>query len=162
MLDTAGWLAYVGHVDGEPVTTTQLIVDGDVAGLYYVGTMESARGRGYGEAITRHAMGEAASLGCSRTTLQASPMGLPIDLRAFGVQAGDLLPHVRPLQDLTVVSPKALRRLPAEALPARDHHGRIVQVQFHAVAHPSALPAPPRDAARVGAKLVAALRRRCR
>ncbi len=77
LLDVGSWHAYVGYLNGEAVTTTQMIVDGETAGLYYVGTVEGARGRGCGEAITRHAMGEAAALGCSRIALQASPMGLP-------------------------------------------------------------------------------------
>ncbi len=78
LLEAPGWRAYVGYLHDRPVTTAQLVVADDVAGLYYVGSVEDARGRGYGEAITRHAMAAAESLGCSTTTLQASPMGLPI------------------------------------------------------------------------------------
>ncbi len=78
IIDTGGWYAYVGYDGDSPVTTTQLVLAGGVGGLYYVGTAEAARGRGWGEAITRHAMAEAASLGCGTVTLQASPMGLPI------------------------------------------------------------------------------------
>ncbi len=78
LLDAPGWHAYVGYREGVAVTTAQLIVDGDVGGLYYVGTLESARGTGCGEAITRHVLAEAASFGCSLATLQASPSGQPI------------------------------------------------------------------------------------
>jgi ribosomal protein S18 acetylase RimI-like enzyme len=72
------WSAYVGYVEDEPVATTQLVAKDGVAGLYYVGTLETHRGRGYGDAITRHAIIEGARLGCDIATLQASPSGYPV------------------------------------------------------------------------------------
>jgi len=73
-----GWRAYVAYVNGEPAATTQLVVEGAVAGLYYVGTRAAHRGRGLGEAITRHAVRAGAALGCDIATLQASPAGYPV------------------------------------------------------------------------------------
>jgi GNAT superfamily N-acetyltransferase len=78
LLESAAWRAFVGYLDGEAVSTAQLIIDSDVGGLYYVATVEHARRRGIGEALTRHAVEVAAGLGCSLATLQASPMGRPI------------------------------------------------------------------------------------
>lgn len=78
LFDEPAWSAYVGYVDGAPVATTQLMVKDGVAGLYYVGTLEQHRGRGYGDALTRHAIIEGAKLGCDISTLQASPAGYPV------------------------------------------------------------------------------------
>jgi ribosomal protein S18 acetylase RimI-like enzyme len=77
LLDPA-WRAYVAYVKGEPAATTQLVVDGAVAGLYYVGTRAAYRGRGLGEAVTRHAVRAGAALGCDIASLQASPAGYPV------------------------------------------------------------------------------------
>lgn len=65
--------------DGEtPVATAALVVSGDVAGVYNVGTPPEFRRRGFGEAATRAAVAEGVRRGCTRTTLQASAMGYPI------------------------------------------------------------------------------------
>jgi ribosomal protein S18 acetylase RimI-like enzyme len=77
LLDPA-WRAYVAYVKGEPAATTQLVVDGAVAGLYYVGTRAAYRVKGLGEAVTRHAVRSGAALGCDVATLQASPAGYPV------------------------------------------------------------------------------------
>lgn len=78
LFDEAAWSAYIGYVDGEPVATTQLVVSDGVAGLYYVGTLEGHRGRGYGDAVTRHAIIQGGKRGCDISTLQASPAGYPV------------------------------------------------------------------------------------
>jgi hypothetical protein len=66
---------WVGRVDGRPVTTATASISDGFVGVYAVGTIAEARGRGYGEAVTW-----AATL-CRPdlpATLQASPMGLPV------------------------------------------------------------------------------------
>jgi ribosomal protein S18 acetylase RimI-like enzyme len=78
LLETAGWYGFVGYVDGRPVATSQLLVHQGVAGIYYVGTLEPHRRRGFGEAMTARAVREGSAAGCSVASLQASPMGLPI------------------------------------------------------------------------------------
>ena len=75
-LPNAHW--YLGYVDGTPVASSALITTGDVAGVHYVGTLESHRRRGFGEAMTRHAVDEGARAGCRSSTLQASAMGQPV------------------------------------------------------------------------------------
>ena len=78
LLEDGSWRGYVGYAGGAPVAASQLVVSGATAGIYYVATVESARGRGFGAAITARAMADAAALGCRTISLQASPMGLPI------------------------------------------------------------------------------------
>jgi hypothetical protein len=66
---------WVGRVDGRPVTTASAYIGDGFVGIYAVGTLRDARGRGYGEAVTW-----AATL-CRPdlpATLQASPMGHPV------------------------------------------------------------------------------------
>jgi ribosomal protein S18 acetylase RimI-like enzyme len=74
----SAWHAYVAYIDGQAAATTQLVVSEEVAGLYYVGTREAFRGRGLGEAVTRHAVRQGADLGCDMASLQASPQGYPV------------------------------------------------------------------------------------
>jgi len=65
-------------VDGEPVACAQLLMSHGMAGVYYVGTLEAARGRGLGELVTRAVTNRAFERGASFVGLQASPMGEPI------------------------------------------------------------------------------------
>lgn len=78
LLDATGLTCFVGYLDGAPVASSQLFVHNGVAGIYYVGTLDSHRRRGFGEAMTSHAVREGAAAGCSMASLQASPMGLPV------------------------------------------------------------------------------------
>ena len=72
------WSGYVGYLDGTPVATAQLVVSDGVGGLYYVGTAETHRKRGFGERITRAAIAAGAEQGCDMFSLQASPLGRPV------------------------------------------------------------------------------------
>lgn len=69
--------AYVGYVDGEPISTTAVVMGGGVAGVYNVATLPAHQRRGYGEAVMRHAI-EAARRdhGVTRTILQSTTAGL--------------------------------------------------------------------------------------
>ena len=69
---------WLGSVDGRPVTTTRLHTGAGVAGIYTVITVNDARRRGYGEAITRHVLHAARDAGFRIATLQASSAGLGI------------------------------------------------------------------------------------
>ena len=66
---------YSGLVDGEVVATSMLIATGYVAGIYWVGTLEEKRGRGYAEALTWAAAVGGRDLGCEIASLQSSKMG---------------------------------------------------------------------------------------
>lgn len=94
LLADAAWQAWVGYRSGTPVATAQLVVHERVAGLYYVGTHESHRGYGYGEALTRHAVSEGFARGCDIATLQASPLGRPVYERIGFRVVGEYLTFV--------------------------------------------------------------------
>jgi GNAT superfamily N-acetyltransferase len=72
--------AFVAYVDGEPVSIAMTIVSHGVAGIYWVGSLEQARGRGLGRAVTIAATNAGFELGAEIASLQASPMGKPIYL----------------------------------------------------------------------------------
>ncbi len=71
-------VAYVAYVDGEPVSIALTIVNNGIAGIYWVGSLERARGRGLGRAVTVAATNAGFDLGGKIASLQASPMGRPI------------------------------------------------------------------------------------
>lgn len=56
----------------------QVVLSHGVAGVYYVGTVEAARGRGLAELVTRTVTNLGFDLGAALVTLQASSMGDPI------------------------------------------------------------------------------------
>jgi ribosomal protein S18 acetylase RimI-like enzyme len=66
---------FVGYLDGEPVATVSLVTAGGVAGIYNVATIEAARGRGVGAAMTAAAIRHGEDRGFTIATLQASTMG---------------------------------------------------------------------------------------
>ena len=69
--------AYVGYVNGEPVSTAAVVMGAEVAGVYNVATMPGHQRQGYGEAVMRHAISDARlEHGVGRTILQATPAGL--------------------------------------------------------------------------------------
>ena len=61
------------------------IVSHGVAGIYWVGSLAAARGRGLGRAVTAAATNAGFDLGADFASLQASPMGEPI-YRAMGYE----------------------------------------------------------------------------
>jgi ribosomal protein S18 acetylase RimI-like enzyme len=70
--------AFLARLDGEPVSIAMTIVNHGVAGIYWVGSTEQARGRGLGEAMTAAAVNAGFDRGGEIASLQASPMGEPI------------------------------------------------------------------------------------
>lgn len=72
----------VGSLDDVPVTTALVFHSGRALGIYAVGTVESARRRGYGAAITWAAIDAGrAAWGALPAILQSSGMGLPVYLK---------------------------------------------------------------------------------
>ncbi len=69
---------YSGWLNGNVVATSMMVATGTVAGIYWVATIESQRGRGYGEALTWAAIGGGREFGCTIASLQASKMGRPV------------------------------------------------------------------------------------
>lgn len=70
--------AVVAAMDGESVAAALTFLSHGIAGVYWVGTVDGARGRGLGEAVTRAVTNAAFDRGARANTLQASPMGEPI------------------------------------------------------------------------------------
>lgn len=77
-LDLPGISIYVGYTDGEPVTSGLGGRTGRTIGVYNIATIPSARGRGYGAAMTERVAADGAAAGCDVAILQASDMGFPI------------------------------------------------------------------------------------
>lgn len=72
---TDGAVAFLAHVDGRPAAISMTIVSHGVAGIYWVGTTEEARGRGLGCTMTAAAVNAGLALGAGSASLQASHMG---------------------------------------------------------------------------------------
>jgi ribosomal protein S18 acetylase RimI-like enzyme len=73
-------VAFLALLDGQPVGIAMTMVSHDVAGIYWVGSLEQARGQGLGRAVTVAATNAGFELGADVASLQASPMGKPIYL----------------------------------------------------------------------------------
>ena len=63
---------FVGYLGEAPVCSALLFFTGEVAGLYFVATNRVFRNRGYGTAITHHAIREAQRLGYRKMVLHAT------------------------------------------------------------------------------------------
>ncbi len=65
----------VAYRAGRPVSAAMTILSHGVAGLYWVGTLEDCRGRGYAEACVREAVNRALERKAALVVLQASKFG---------------------------------------------------------------------------------------
>lgn len=72
--------AFIAYLDDRPAGVAMTIVSHGVAGIYWVGSLEEARGQGLGRATTAAATNAGFDLGADIASLQASPMGKPIYL----------------------------------------------------------------------------------
>jgi GNAT superfamily N-acetyltransferase len=77
-----GWLArataYVARLDGRPATCLTVVREGPDAGIFMVGTVPEARGRGLARRLLLHALHDARSAGATVSTLQSSRLGYPV------------------------------------------------------------------------------------
>src|SRR5439155_5804895 len=71
-------VTFLALLDGRPVAGAMTIVTHGVAGIYWVGTIPEARGRGLAELCTRAAGNAGFDLGARIAALQASVMGEPV------------------------------------------------------------------------------------
>jgi ribosomal protein S18 acetylase RimI-like enzyme len=67
--------AFVARENGKPISAAMAFVDQGIAGLYYVGTIPTARGRGLGSLCTLTATNAGFDLGARAVILQASQQG---------------------------------------------------------------------------------------
>lgn len=72
------FLHYTGYMNGEPVAASTLLFTEGMAGIYDVCTIPSARGKGFGTAITLAPLLEAQARSYRYVCLQATNMGYPL------------------------------------------------------------------------------------
>lgn len=75
---TAPWSAWLVREHGRPVSAGLLLFSHGVAGVYWVGTVEHACGRGHAERLMRVLSVAAFDRGARAVVLQASPFGEPV------------------------------------------------------------------------------------
>ncbi len=68
----------LARLDGEPVGGALILLSHGIAGVYWVGVLEAARGRGIAYTATAHLTNLAFDLGARNVQLQASEMGEPV------------------------------------------------------------------------------------
>jgi GNAT superfamily N-acetyltransferase len=78
LLDRPECVVYVGYADGAPAISGLGWRTGRTIGVYSIATIESARRRGYGAAMTARVVADGMVAGCDVAALQASAMGRPI------------------------------------------------------------------------------------
>lgn len=78
LLAEPGVTFYAGYQDGRPVTSGLGLRTGRTIGVYNIATLEAARRRGYGAAMTMRMVDDGAAAGCDVAILQASEMGQPV------------------------------------------------------------------------------------
>ncbi len=81
---------YLAWYNSVPVATLTLILKGEMAGIWNVGTLADYRRRGIAAAMMRHAIAEAAMLGYSSTMLLASHDGEPLYERLGYITQGTI------------------------------------------------------------------------
>jgi ribosomal protein S18 acetylase RimI-like enzyme len=77
--------AFVAYMDAKPVACAMTLVSHRIAGVFYVATVEHARRRGLGDALTRTAARAGFELGAAAAWLGASEMGAGL-YRRIGFQ----------------------------------------------------------------------------
>lgn len=73
--ERAAFEMHIGYIDQLPVVTGVLVLDANVAGIYYVATIPSQRKKGYGTAMMEHLINRAKTEGYHIAVLQASHEG---------------------------------------------------------------------------------------
>jgi ribosomal protein S18 acetylase RimI-like enzyme len=68
----------VGYLNSAPVSCAMILFSHSIAGVYWVGTIQNARGRGIAEACVSTVTNEALRRGAAFVVLQASKFGEPI------------------------------------------------------------------------------------
>jgi ribosomal protein S18 acetylase RimI-like enzyme len=83
--------AFVAYLDAEPVACAMTLVSHRVAGVFYVATVERARRRGFGDALTRMAARAGFEMGADAAWLGASDMGARLYRRIGFEELGSTL-----------------------------------------------------------------------
>jgi hypothetical protein len=96
LLEVPGLALYTGYEAGEPVSAGLGLVTGRTVGIYNIATVESARRRGYGAAMTTRIVDDGAASGCDTAILQASEMGKPVYERLGFRTVADYFGYIDP------------------------------------------------------------------
>jgi len=92
-------LGFVGYAGGKPVSATGVFPVADTVYVAMVATAPDVQGKGYAEAVMRHAVIEGQkAMGVKRTTLHATDAGRPV-YTAMGYASGPRMTLLAPLQD---------------------------------------------------------------
>ena len=91
VLRIPGNAAWLGRVDGVPVTVGFGSVTAGHVGVFNIATPEAHRRRGYGHAVTARVVAEGVALGAHTAYLQASEMGYPV-YEAMGFRTVEIWP----------------------------------------------------------------------
>lgn len=75
MLISPNTAGYVAYKDSKPVAAASIVITRPMAGIYWVGTVESARGQGLGSSIAQASTNFGFDLGAEAVILQASLVG---------------------------------------------------------------------------------------
>ena len=105
--DRAAYHILIARLDGESVATAMAFDLGGDCGIYNVGTLEHARRRGLGTALTALLVHDALARGCQTASLQSTPMAERVYTAVGFRDLGRILEYV----------PQASRRIPPR--PAR-------------------------------------------
>ena len=74
-----GW---IGFFEGKAVSVVTVVIEAGAAGVYSLGTLPQYQGRGFGEALLRHALDHVQKeTGITRTVLEATDQGFGLYLR---------------------------------------------------------------------------------
>jgi len=84
------WQHFVATIEGRTVATASVFLGGGTAGVYHVGTLPAARGRGAGGAVTRVALADALERGVRTSVLQSSDEAYRIYQRLGFVQVAEV------------------------------------------------------------------------
>lgn len=78
LVDDTEWHCFLASVNGEPAASAGILMTGGVAGIYWVGTVPSARNLGLGTAVTGAALRSAREQGYRVATLTSSKLGYSV------------------------------------------------------------------------------------
>ena len=114
----------IGSIGGVDVTAAGYSRSGTTAVLWGVATLESHRGRGYGDAVSREALRHAATRGCTSAALRSGPKSIPVYERhrlPLRLPAPHLHAPHRSVTHRSTAPPFAVQSSHA---PFRTHHRR--------------------------------------
>jgi ribosomal protein S18 acetylase RimI-like enzyme len=78
----AGYYLYLARLNGLVAGTLLSFIHSGIAGFYMITTLPECRNMGVAGKLTRHAMKDAADMGCGMAVLESTAQGLPLYVKA--------------------------------------------------------------------------------